>query len=101
MKLIFFSDSHLAPKFSKWSPIQKKLVVIFKGKQPFFYAVSILIQHSKIKLGKSIWCVSKWTLGWIIYNVQAHLNPGWCLVIDQDACLVIDQDACAAFWKQT
>ena len=28
-----------------------------------------------------------------MYNVQAHLNPRWCLVIDRDAS--------AAFWKQT
>ena len=36
---------------------------------------------------------TKWTLGWKIYNVQAHLNPRWSLVIDRDAC--------AEFWKQT
>ena len=30
---------------------------------------------------------------WMMYNVQAHLNPTWRLVIDRDAC--------AAFWKQT
>ena len=28
-----------------------------------------------------------------MYNVQAHLNPRWCLVIDRDTS--------AAFWKQT
>ena len=36
---------------------------------------------------------TKWTLGWMIYNVKADLNP---------RCrLVIDRDACATFWKQT
>ena len=30
-------------------------------------------------------------LGWVIYNVQVHLNPRWCLIIDRDVC--------AAFWK--
>ena len=34
-----------------------------------------------------------WTLGWMMYNVQAQLNPRWHLVIYQDTC--------AAFWKQT
>ena len=28
----------------------------------------------------------------MIYNLQAHLNPRWHLVIDQDAC--------AVFWKR-
>ena len=27
----------------------------------------------------------------MIYNIQAHLNPRWCLVIDQDTF--------ATFWK--
>ena len=51
MKLIFFSDSHLA-------------------------------LHA-----------TKWTLGWMIFNLQVHLNPRWHLVIDRDAR--------AAFSKQT
>ena len=63
--------------------MQKKLVAIFKDKQNlfFFYAVCVLDRPSKIK----------WTLGWVIYNFQVHLNPRWHLIIDRDAC--------AAFWK--
>ena len=29
----------------------------------------------------------------MIYNVQAHINPRWCLVVNQDTC--------AVFWNQT
>ena len=36
MKLIFFSDNHLAPKFFKVVAKWKKLVAIFKDKQNLF-----------------------------------------------------------------
>ena len=37
---------------SKWWPIEKKLVAIFKDKQNlFFYAINVLDGPSKIKLG--------------------------------------------------
>ena len=72
---------------SKWQPIQKKLVAIFKDKQNLFFTLS---SFQKLCQGKIF---TKWTLGWMICNVQAHLNLRWRLVIDRDAC--------AAFWKQT
>ena len=53
-------------------------------------------RHSKagkVKLGKRSIRATKRTLGWKIYNVRAHPNPRWRLVIDRGAC--------AAFWKQT
>ena len=37
---------------SKWKPIQKKLVTIFKDKQNLFYAVNVLERPFKIKLEK-------------------------------------------------
>ena len=77
----------------KWWPIQKKLVATFKDKQDLFCAVSVLDRPSKIKLRERSFTCYKWTLGWMVYNVQAHLNPRWRLVLDRDAC--------AAFWKQT
>ena len=52
MKLTFFSRSHLAPKFFKVVANSKKLVAIFKDKQIFFYAVSVLDRPSKMKLTK-------------------------------------------------
>ena len=52
MKLIFFLKATRLLNFSKWYPIQKKLVAIFKEKQTFFYAVSVLDRTSKMKLGK-------------------------------------------------
>ena len=33
-------------------------------------------------------CATKWTLGWLLYNNQALLNPGWPLVIDRDVYLL-------------
>ena len=49
MKLIFFSDSHLAPKFIKVVANSKKVGRHFERQtKPFFYAVIIL----EIKLGK-------------------------------------------------
>ena len=48
VKLIFFSGSHLAPKFFKVEANSKKLVAIFKDKQNLFHAVIVL----EIKLGK-------------------------------------------------
>ena len=53
MKLIFFFL--IATRLlnsSKWLPIQKKLVTIFKDKQNLFHAVDVLDRPSKIKLGK-------------------------------------------------
>ena len=40
VKLIFFSDSHLAPKFFKVVANSKKLVAIFKDKQTLFFTLS-------------------------------------------------------------
>ena len=52
MKLIFFLKATRLLNFSKWYPIQKKLVAIFKERQTLFYAVSILDSTSKMKLEK-------------------------------------------------
>ena len=53
MKLIFFSDNHLAPKFFKVVANSKKVGCHFQRQtKPHFYAVSILDRPSKIKLGK-------------------------------------------------
>ena len=43
VKLIFFSDSHLAPKFFKVVANSKKLVAIFKDKQN----ISLRCQRSR------------------------------------------------------
>ena len=48
MKLIFFLVATWLLNSSKWKPIQKKLVAIFKDKQNLFHAVIVL----EIKLGK-------------------------------------------------
>ena len=49
VKLIFFSDSHLAPKFIKVVANSKKIGRHFERQtKPFFYAVIVL----EIKLGK-------------------------------------------------
>ena len=49
MKLIFFSESHLAPKFTKVVANSKKVGRHFERQtKPFFYAVIVL----EIKLGK-------------------------------------------------
>ena len=49
VKLIFFSDSHLAPKFFKVVANSKKVGRHFQRQtKPFFYAVIVL----EIKLGK-------------------------------------------------
>ena len=55
--------------------------------KPYFFTLS-LFQIDPPKLSST-----KWTLGWMIYNIKAQLNPRWRLVIDRDAC--------AALWKQT
>ena len=52
MKLTFFSDSHLAPKFCKVVTNSKKVGRHFQRNKIFLYAVSILDRPSKIKLGK-------------------------------------------------
>ena len=50
MKLIFFSDSHLAPKFFKvGSQFKKKWSPFSKTNKTFLYAVSVLDKPSKIK----------------------------------------------------
>ena len=55
VKLIFFSDSHLAPKFFKVVANSKKSWSPFlKSNKTFFYAVSVLDRPSKIKLGKDL-----------------------------------------------
>ena len=77
MKLTFFL-------IATWLLIQKKLVTIFKDEKNLFLCFSVA--------DKDLLRAAKWTLGWMIYNVQAHLTPRWCLVINRDAC--------AAFWKQ-
>ena len=52
------------------------------------------IDPSKLNQEKDLYHATKWTIEWMItFNVQAHLNSRWRLVIDRDAC--------AAFWKQT
>ena len=58
VKLVFFSDSHLAPKFFKVVANSKKSWLPFsKMNKTFFYAVSILERPSKIKLGeRSLMC---------------------------------------------
>ena len=57
VKLIFFSDSHLAPKFFKVVANSKKVGHHFQRNKIFLYAVSILDRPSKIKLGKrSLMC---------------------------------------------
>ena len=78
MKLTFFSDSHLAPN-------SKEVGHHFqRQKKNLFLSFSIA--------DKDLLHAAKWTLGWMIYNVQAHVTPRWCLVINREAC--------AAFWKQ-
>ena len=53
VKLIFFSNSHLAPKFFKVVANSKKSWSSFsKTNKTFFYAVSVLGRTSKIKVGK-------------------------------------------------
>ena len=87
---LFFLIAAWLLNFLEWQPIQKTFVAIFKDKQNLFYAVSDLDKPSKIKFGKRSLTSTEWTLGLMIYNVQAHLNPRWRLVIDRDAC--------ATFW---
>ena len=67
VKLIFFSDSHLAPEFFKVVANSKKLVAILKDKQNlFFYAVIVL----EIKLGeRSLTC----------YKVDTRMDDMQCL----------------------
>ena len=57
MKLIFFPDSHLAPKFFKEVANSKVGHYFQRQSKPFFYIVSILDRPFKIKLGKrSLMC---------------------------------------------
>ena len=48
VKLIFFSDSHLAPKFFKVVQFKKSWLPFSKTNKPFFFCS----RPSKIKLGK-------------------------------------------------
>ena len=48
VKLIFFSDSHLAPKFFKVVQLKKSWLPFSKTNKPFFFCS----RPSKIKLGK-------------------------------------------------
>ena len=70
MKLLFFSDSHLAPKFFKVVANSKKVCHHFKRQtKPFFYTVSVLDRPSKIKLGKrSLTC----------YKVDSRIDDIQC-----------------------
>ena len=52
VKLIFFSGSHLAPKFFRGSQFKKSWLPFLKTNKTFFNAVSVLDRPSKIKLGK-------------------------------------------------
>ena len=54
MKLIFFSDTHLVPKFFKVVANLKKIGYHFQRQTtPFFFnTVNVLHRPSKIKLGK-------------------------------------------------
>ena len=47
---------------SKWQPIQKKLVMIFKDKQNLLSVFQI--DPPKLSQGKDLSCAAKWTLGW-------------------------------------
>ena len=94
MKLIFFSDGNLAPKFFKVVANSKKVGCHFQRQtKPLFTLSAFQIDPLKLSQGKDISRATKWKLGWMIYNLQAHLNPIWYLLIDREAC--------AAFWKQT
>ena len=99
VKLIFFSNSQLAPKFFKVvANLKKSWSPFFKTKKTFFYAVSFLDRPSKIKLGKRYLTCAKQTLGWMTYNFKAHLDPRWCLVINQDAmCRVFETNLTRKF----
>ena len=90
VKLIFFSDSHLAPKFFKVVANSKKVGRHFQRQtKPFFYAVIVL----EIKLGKrSLTC---YKVDNRMDDMQRSSSPKSILN------LVIDREACAAFWKQT
>lgn len=46
-----------------------------------------VVARSEEEPTKFAWA-TKWTLGWLIYNFQALLHPGWRLVIDQDIHLL-------------
>ena len=74
MKLFFFSDSHLAPKFFKLVANSKKVCHHFKRQtKPFFYTVSVLDKLSKIKLGKrSLTCYKVDTR---IDDIQCSSSP--------------------------
>ena len=67
VKLIFFSDSHLAPEFFKVVANSKKVGRHFQRQtKPFFYAVIVL----EIKLGKrSLTC----------YKVDTRMDDMQCL----------------------
>ena len=54
---------------------------------------AFLIDPSKLSQEKDLEHATTWILEWMIYNIQARLNPRWRLVSDQETC--------AVFWKQT
>ena len=67
MKLIFFSDSHLAPKFFKVVANSKKVGCHFhRQTKPFFF---VLDRPSKIKLGKR---------SLICYKVDTRMDDKQC-----------------------
>lgn len=46
-----------------------------------------VVARSEDEPAKFAWA-TKWILGWLMYNFQALLNPGWHLVIDRDVHLL-------------
>ena len=90
VKLIFFSDSHLAPKFFKVVANSKFNSCHFQRQtKPFFNAVIIL----EIKLGKKpLTC----------YKVDTRMDDmQHSSSLKSKMASSFDRDACAAFWKQT
>ena len=73
MKLLFFSDSHLAPRFFKVVANSKKVCHHFKRQtKPFFYTVNVLDRPSK-KVGKrSLTCYKVDTR---IDDIQCSSSP--------------------------
>ena len=83
MKLIFFPDSHLAPKFFKVVASSKKV-----GRH-FFTLSASYIDSPKLSSTKFYKVDTRMD----DIQIPPQLYPRWRLVIDQGAC--------AAFWKQT
>ena len=90
VKLIFFSDSQLAPKLFKVVANSKKVGRHFQRQtNPFSYTVIIL----GIKLGKR---------SLTYYKVDNRMDDMQRLSSPKSILnLVINWDACAVFWKQT